>query len=199
MAYHLYQTEALVLVEQVSGEANKTYRFLAPDLGSVSASAQGIRLLKSKLRYQLNSYDLVRVVLVRGKEWWRLVGAERVNDYENIFSDELAKSSVARVFSLLACFVRGEGEHRDLFLDFKASLEFLNRHVEPSAEEPLLSGWELAIVLRSLYHLGYIKNNSRLDPLINFKDWTSPILLVADREKKYLTKIINEAIEASHI
>ena len=88
MVYHLYQTKAFVLDEQSFGEANRVYSFLTPDLGLVVATAQGVRLLKSKLRFQLNKYAHVRVVLVRGKEMWRLIGVEKTGEYENIYLDQ---------------------------------------------------------------------------------------------------------------
>ena len=78
MAYRHYQTEGLVINSRPYGEADRFYQILTPDFGLISVLAQGVRLEKSKLRYQILNYSLVNIELVRGREYWRLVGAEKI-------------------------------------------------------------------------------------------------------------------------
>ncbi|MCX6713171.1 MAG: recombination protein O N-terminal domain-containing protein, partial [Candidatus Vogelbacteria bacterium] len=112
MAYHIYDTEALVLDERPSGEANKIFYLLTPDLGLVVAKAQGIRLLKSKLRFQVAKFSRVRASLVRGKEVWRLIGVERTEEMETLVAETNKRELVAKIFSLLTHYIHGEGEQR---------------------------------------------------------------------------------------
>jgi len=70
--YRTYTTEAVVLGSRDAGEANKYYFLLTRELGLIHAFAQGVRELKSKLRYSLAELSYVKVSLVRGKEKWRL-------------------------------------------------------------------------------------------------------------------------------
>ena len=53
MAHHVYTTPAYLIESTPSGEANKSYLLFTKDLGMIRATAQGVRLLKSKLRYSL--------------------------------------------------------------------------------------------------------------------------------------------------
>lgn len=48
--HHIYTTKAIVIKSLPSGEANKIYFLLTHDLGFIKASAQGVRLGKSKQR-----------------------------------------------------------------------------------------------------------------------------------------------------
>lgn len=199
MAYHLYQTEAFVLDERPFGEANRIYHLLTPDLGLVTATAQGVRLLKSKLRFNLDKYIHVRVTLVRGKEVWRLIGVERTGDYENLYSDQTKLKFAVKIFSLLRRFIQGETTQKLLFEDLKLSLGYLAELKLLPADQKLFSAWEQVTVLRLLYFLGYVKNIPKLISFINFKQWTLDILRKAHINQGFLVGIINEAIEVSHI
>lgn len=199
MAYHLYQPEAFVLDERGIGESNKIYYLLTDELGLVIARAQGVRLLKSKLRYHLDKYSCVRVVLVRGKENWRLIGSEKVEIYRDIFSHNEKLKSVIRVFSFLQKFIQGESPHLTLYQELKRALFFLKQL------DPLVQGernifiWEQVVVLRLLHQLGYIRDLPKLSYFIEKPDWDQEILTKAEKFSPLLIKTINEAIEASHI
>lgn len=199
MAYHLYQTEAFVLDERVFGEANKIYYLLTPDLGLVTATAQGIRLLKSKLRYNLSNYSHVKVVLVRGKETWRLIGAEKYGDYENIYSDQEKLKYAVKIFTFLRRFIQGENIQKFLFQDLKGSLDFFSKLNISTEEKNFLAGWEQVTILRLLHFLGYIKENPKLTSFVQFKEWSPEILRKAQINQSFLIGVINEAIEISHI
>ena len=199
MTYHLYQTEAFVLAEQAFGEANRVYYLLTPDFGLVMATAQGIRLLRSKLRFNLNKYAYVRVVLVHGKETWRLVGAEKFDDYNHIYLDPIKLKFTVKIFILLRRFIQGETSQKLLFEDLKMSLAYLAKLKSSPDDLKLLSGWEQVVVLRLMHFLGYIKDLPKLVPFIAFNQWSSDILQSAKINQGFLVGVINEAIEASHI
>lgn len=199
MTYHLYQTEAFVLDEQAFGEANRVYYLLTPDLGLVIATAQGIRLLRSKLRFNLNKYSYGRVVLVRGKENWRVVGAEKSTDYDHIYLDPIKLKFAVKIFSLLRRFIQGETAQKLLFEDLKMSLAYLSELKLSADQLKLLPGWEQVTVLRLLHFLGYIKDLPKLTPFMAFKQWSADILQTAKINQSFLVGVVNEAIEASHI
>ena len=194
MAYHIYQTEAFVLDDLPSGEANKVFFLLTPDLGRIVARAQGIRLLKSKLRFHLDKYAQVRVSLVRGKENWRLVGAEAA---EGILSLEIPakRELIAKIFSLLARFIQGEGEQAELYKDLRKSFIFLDT-IEDSEE---LEGWELLMALRIFSRLGYIKNTAEFEPGLSFTVWNRDLMPFALAKRTQIIAAINGAVAASHI
>jgi DNA repair protein RecO len=199
MAYHLYKTEGIVLDERSFGEANKIFYLLTPDLGLVAASAQGIRDLKSKLRYQISKYSLTRVVLVRGKETWKLTGAEGEHRWENIYSNKAKLTVVVKIFTLLRKFIRGEGQQLALYDDLKAALDYLDHFSPLHYNETMLRAWEMVTVLRLLNHLGYVENEVVLMPFIQFDTWSSDILEQAVAARPAITKAINSGIRHSHI
>jgi len=199
MSYHLYKTEAFVLDERPFGEANKVFYLLTPDLGLVTASAQGIRLLKSKLRYYLSRYAHLKITLVRGKETWRLVGAEKAEGCENIYQDHGKLDLVARVFLLLKQFIQGEGRIPGLFEDLKLSLAYLDSLELENAKAEVSRGWELTLVLRILHRLGYIKDDPKLRSFIVFREWSKDMPKLAAADQGFLVRAINDAIAASHI
>jgi len=74
--YSVYTTAGFVLGSAERGEANKIYSIYTKDFGLVRASAQAVRLEKSKLRYNLDDFTHGHFSLVRGKELWKLTGSE---------------------------------------------------------------------------------------------------------------------------
>ena len=109
MSYAVYSTRGWILGSAPSGEASKIYLLYTEDFGLVRARAQSVRLLASKLRYNLEDYSFGTFSLVRGKEVWRLTGAEH--------SAIAQKPSPvrARVLNLVKRLVQGEERNDALF------------------------------------------------------------------------------------
>ena len=78
MSHPIYQTTGFVVKGVNNGESNKTFHLLTPDLGLIIGHAQAVRELKSKLRYHLQEATLLSLGLVRGKDIWRIVHAEKL-------------------------------------------------------------------------------------------------------------------------
>jgi recombinational DNA repair protein (RecF pathway) len=117
MSYAVYTTRGWILGSAPTGEASKMYTLYTEDFGLVHARAQGVRLLSSKLRYNLADYGLCDISLVRGKEFWRLTGAS------SLPLPEKGKVIRARVLGLVRRLVQGEEKNERLFV----ALEDLSR------------------------------------------------------------------------
>lgn len=109
MSYAVYTTKGWILGSSPSGEASKSYSIYTEDFGLVMARAQGVRKLDSKLRYNLDDFSFVTLSLVRGREFWRLTGAQREDLPKG---GEVAR---ARVLSLVKRLVQGEERNDALF------------------------------------------------------------------------------------
>lgn len=72
MSYQHYTTEGVILKRENRGENDAVYVVFTETLGLIIVHASGIRLLKSKLRFVLQSGNLVRITVVRGKTLWRV-------------------------------------------------------------------------------------------------------------------------------
>jgi len=151
--YQVYTTKAIIVKSTAIGEANKLYFLLTKDLGFIKATAQGVRLDKSKLKGHLQDYSFVQISLVKGKELWRITNAETI--VQQSYIKDLGKMSVIKnIFSLMLRLLHGEEKNEDLFLCVEnLYLFFLDQTL--SSEE--LKNCETITVLRILYYLGYFK------------------------------------------
>lgn len=196
MSYHIYQTDCFVLCTYSGGEANRTYTLFTEGLGVLDAKAQGVRLLKSKLRMSLVSLSRCRVSLVRGKEIWRIVGAESIEHYWRDFGSERhILSMIDRITVLLRRLLPGEGTVEGVFEDFTQCISYLqvNKNIKPE----LLFALELIIVARILHRLGYFAPRSYTTLLEG--QLHEEMLENASSEKNTLVAAINEALHATHL
>jgi recombinational DNA repair protein (RecF pathway) len=109
MSYAVYTTRGFILGSAPNGEASKVYTIYTEDFGLVRAKAQGVRLLASKLRYNLDDFAFGSFSFVRGKELWRLTGAETAS-----LGPENAPLR-ARILTLVRRLVQGEERNDGLF------------------------------------------------------------------------------------
>jgi DNA repair protein RecO len=137
MSHTIYQTEGIVLSKRDFGEAERVYNIYTEKFGMVVAVAQGVRLLKSKLRYNLDLFAYGNFSLVAGKEIWRITDADEI---EKIKENNLPLFS--RITGFLLRMIKGE--ERNDFIWQKVKNVFL------------AGGDEAEIVARILYDLGYM-------------------------------------------
>lgn len=102
MAYHKYHTEGWVLGAYPRGESSQYVWILTRDMGMVSAVAQGVRELASKLRYGLQQFSVSDVELIRGRDAWRVVRAEP----HGVFATSTFALEKRRLLAQLALLVR---------------------------------------------------------------------------------------------
>jgi recombinational DNA repair protein (RecF pathway) len=150
MPHHIYTTRAFVVSSRTTGEANRSFSLFTEELGMIQASAQGVRHEKSKLRYSLQNYQYILVSLVRGRESWRIVGAEELRDLPPLNQSQL--EAAARIYGFLLQLIHGEGRIEQLFLDLEAIWQLWSRLVSNSARRHL----EILLRLRALHYLGYL-------------------------------------------
>ena len=72
---HKYETRAVVLFRSPVGETSAFVVLLTSELGLVRTLSQGVRKSGAKLAHALTTFAESDVVLVRGKDGWRLSGA----------------------------------------------------------------------------------------------------------------------------
>lgn len=107
MAYTIYQTEGIVISKKDFGEAERVYKIYTEKFGMITATAQGVRNLKSKLRYNLDLFAYGNFSVVAGKsaDWriWRITDAEEI---KKIKDDNLTLFS--RIVNFLLRMIKGE-------------------------------------------------------------------------------------------
>ncbi|MEK7143470.1 MAG: DNA repair protein RecO [Patescibacteria group bacterium] len=166
MSHHLYQTEGIVLGSANIGESNRYYHIFTKDLGLVMAFAQGVRELKSKLRYHLQDFSYLSIDLIRGKDTWRVTSADTGASFENIFRDKEKLALFAAVAQFLKRLLHGEERNEPLFDALTLGLHFLEKETFSKDE---LKNFELLIVAKILHILGYWGGNGETKALLESK------------------------------
>ncbi len=110
-----YETRGIVLSRAPSGEANAFVTLLTPSLGLVRARAQGLRRPGAKLAAALVTFAESDLVLVRGKEGWRVTGAVLEENWFMKMNESASRQRAARVSGLLVRLVAGEAHDPGLF------------------------------------------------------------------------------------
>lgn len=146
---HKYETQGIVLSRSPLGEANTLVTIITPSLGVIRARAQGLRKSGAKLSAALVTLAESDLVLVRGKEGWRVAGAVLTENWSMRLHREGTRARAARVSGLLGRLVVGETHDAMLFSTMSGLLKALAELPEDTHEAA-----ELLSVLRMLAVLG---------------------------------------------
>ena len=174
MSYRIYHTDGYIIDSSNSGESNKVFTILTKELGTIIATAQGVRKLQSKLRYSLQDLSFAKFAFVRGKDIWRITGAEKiVNIYDKKIPIQI-RSSLARVLNFIKRLSPGEAVNKNVYEEFVnlhksiTSLRFIRDNNDLWAIENLA-------YLRISHHFGYGTINDNLKKLVYNESWNSEI------------------------
>jgi len=206
--YAIETTPGFVIGSYPRGEAGKLFAIFTRDFGLVRASAQGIRLEKSKLRYHVQEYILGEFSLVRGREYWWLTNAQ---EYQGAGSKEqevrrkkqegksqlIHKQVIARIASLLSRLLHGEQAHPELFACIEEALDFLEGN--ESGGDERMKAFESLIVFRIVSLLGYVGATSDLPADILSSGFSAPVIDALILAIPAMNRHINKAIRESHL
>jgi DNA repair protein RecO (recombination protein O) len=193
--HHIYHTHAFILGSRTMGEANKMLILYTKEMGLVRASAQGIRLHKSKLRFALQDFSYAKIDLVRGRDLWRVTSATTIDSFPFARSEKQSLLLIARISKLIERLCDGEEAHEKIFDDFIQALYILDDHsIESSSREAL----ELHVVLQIMNTLGYIGDSEILSQYLgsSFDQSQTENLL---KQRQSIVAHINKALTESQL
>ena len=196
-----YTTRGFVLQTSAYREADKIISIYTEDFGLVSAVAAGVRRSASKLRYHTQDFSVRRFSLVRGRDIWRLVGAEEIADVTSIDPKTSAKflAVYARVLSLIRRLVRGQEKNERVFSSLFSLYRLLLSATSAEIARIDLSALETLSVFRILYSLGYIKSDAKTEPLISTAEIGLGQVALAKPLVPSLISAINAGLTESHL
>lgn len=151
---HKYETRGIVLARTPLGEANAHITLLTPELGLVRVRAQGVRRPGAKLAAALATFTESSLVLVRGREGWRVAGAVLEENWFRRMERAAPRSRAARVTGLLLRLVAGEASDTTLFPIVAGFFEALAQRSDDAHEAV-----EILAALRLLKALGLDAGN----------------------------------------
>ena len=193
----IYTTEGFILKSANFGEANKYFFIFTKEFGLIKAAAQGVRHLKSKLRYGLEDFSLGQISVVRGREIWRLTSAEKklnLKETENVLL-------INRIFSLLLRLLHGEEKNDFLFESIKEGINFLAqseiKNIKLDSET--LASFECIMALRILSTLGYIGKMEDFDQFTTSPYFTTELIAMMSTLKTKAILEINKSLRETHL
>lgn len=194
MAYKTYTTDALVIGSFDQLTADRNIMLLTRDAGLVFGRAISVRKEQSKLRYGLQDFSLSRVSLVRGKQGWRVIGAEESTNLYFRSDDRAVRGALLRIVKLVRRFVRGEEAHAafyDTLVDGLTTIASLPK------ERALIL--ERVLMLRLLAILGYVAPHESYAHFLeraSLREFASETL---EREGSLVNRAIDRALSVSQL
>lgn len=185
---HKYDTRGIVLARTPLGETNALVTVLTPDLGLVRARAQGVRRPGAKLAAALVTFAQSELVLVRGKDAWRVAGAVLEENWFVRLETSDARARAARVAHLLLRLAAGDVQDPELFSVLRGFLESL-----ATVPEEHHDAAEVLAALHILHVLGFDAG----DLPGGASPFTEDALVLARRERAAYIARINHGIAAS--
>ncbi len=192
--HHIYHIEGIILGSRSHGESGRYYYIFTRDLGMVSASAQGVRKMSSKLRYVLQDFAYLKIDLVQGKNIFRITNASKTNVLENITKMPENFKVFVNIVRLLKRLLAGVEPNENLFNDIVTGLSILEK-IE--SKEDLLN-IEAIIVLRILNNLGYIGENEILGKLTK-SPFEGHLVFEVSKDRNKVLQHINKALKETHL
>lgn len=150
MAYETYTTEALVCGTKNRNTADRSYLLFTREAGMLFADARSVREERSRQRYALQDFSLLRVSLVKGKAGWRIGSIEPLRNFYHEAKTKDTRGSVVSVVRLLRRFLHGETADAGLFDEAADALAVL---VGVVRERTFV---EQVVQVRLLSKLGYV-------------------------------------------
>jgi recombinational DNA repair protein (RecF pathway) len=193
MSFSVYHATGLIVSVRNAGESDREYLLLTRELGIVRARARSVRLARSKLRYILHPYRVLRVDFVRGKAGWRLTSAILLEEFVALQQNRVKRTIAVQCLRLAARLLQTD----------EPSVEVYEEAIEvfralAAASEELAASYEALFAARILAHLGYWRADGREDLVLHrtIRD-VDPRRLSEMRPS--LVAAINESLRHSHL
>lgn len=192
--HHIHHTEGIILGSRNFSEAGKYYFIFTRDVGMITASAQGVRKMSSKLRFILQDFSYVKIDLVQGRDLWRVTSASKTNLLENITKRKENFQILANISRLLRRLLPDIEPNPELFTDLISGLSML----EKAEKKEDLQNIEAIIVLRMVNNLGYIGGNENLKAFIK-SPFEENMIFEISKHRPNILREINKALKETQL
>lgn len=173
---------------RLNNTSDKSYLLFTRDAGMLWATARSVREERSKQRFALQDFSLIKVSLVRGKSGWRVGSAEGQRNAFLEAPSQSGRSGVTRLIRLLRQFIHGEVVHPLLFDDVKnAMMAILSNNENVDETVQIFS-------LRLLYQLGYVAHSPAIAEYLEAGEWWKHTPL-----PESAVKLVEQAKSVSHL
>jgi DNA repair protein RecO (recombination protein O) len=191
MSHITYTTPVYVLASRNVGEANRLFTLLSRDFGTIVATAQSIRLEKSKLRFALQKFSFVEVSLVRCRGGWRITNAHPLKNI--FFGEDIERQKIViNITELLRRLIAGETPDAKLFSIVSNGFTYL-----ATLDPEELPSFELVFVSKLLTNLGYGTESGILENFQREPIESESLRILAEGKRPLVVKEINAALSST--
>jgi DNA repair protein RecO len=188
----VHHTEAVIIKTAPSGEANVRVWLFTREFGLVMAMVQGVRKPGAKLQSHIIDYALISSDLVKGKDVWRLISANVINNpSQGKMRDPLLRAYV-RTLAMLVRFLAGEGAHEDIFMHIKECMQTVKKGGYDAKVFDALSLWKIVTLL------GYIAPSEEDKKLLTMP-FEEAIMQVNEATRARFVTEVQYAMSESHL
>ncbi len=192
MSYATYTTEALICGSRDNNTSDRAYLLFTQEVGMIWATARSVREERSKQRYALQDFSLIRVSLVKGKSGWRIGSVEAICNPFMEARDRRERAHVKNTVALIRRYIHGEQTVVGVFADAKEALVI-------ARAQQLFDVVDLLFTARLLYELGYISKSATVSSIFETKTLTEALATYDESFATELTKLIEQAHKLSHL
>ena len=189
MSHKIYTTEAIVVGSRFNNTSDKSFLLFTRSAGMLWATGKSVREERSKQRFALQEFSLIRASLVKGRHGWRLGSVVALDNFFTHVDNRESRLAIVKVIKIIRQFLHGESNNFELFDD---TVEVLNKL--KSQDKNQLENLVDIFTLRFLFTLGYIAPEPIFASFLKEKRWWE--LPPVPKEAK---KAIEKAQKFSHL
>lgn len=194
MSYSLYNVEGIVLSSILVSESSSILFVLTEDLGLIRIWAQGVRKVSSKLAPHIQDLSKARIVVVKGREYWRLTDAEKSFSFESLLREKNVRSLVVRLVQIVKRLAH-ESAPSEVFILTNSLLHRLE-NIELSDKD--VAVLEIMYMFRLLHVLGY-GDGKHNEVLMRIEEWREKEMQYVSRNRLVLVKSVNDSMKESQL
>ncbi len=192
MAHAVYQTKAYILQTITRKEANEILVCFSERFGLIYVSSQSTRKQSSKMRMHIHNNSLVMIDVVQGRGMWRLTGIHPL--VSSFFYVESGwYPLMVRYGETMMRLLAGEESHAEVWDD----VEQLFTAIQEDKKVKAAPVYEIIMMARLLYHLGYWNDNYMfIKDSLTFDD---TYIAEVRKNKTKIIKHINHGLSISQL
>lgn len=163
--YNIYTTRGIIIKIKESGESDKILSVFTEDFGRIEIFVKGARKIKSKLRPHLDLFGLTRMSFIAGREFFKLVDAEKIYSWPNLNKNKAKIEIISKSIFLFEKIICGEEKNKVLWNLLLNGFLFLDK-IGLELEKEELKIFYGIFIIRVLSLSGYINNSGEIEKKI---------------------------------
>lgn len=195
MAYQTYITDAIVCGSRHHNTADKVCMLFSRELGMIFATARSVREERSKQRFALQDFSVIRVSLVKGKSGWRIGSTEAISNPFLGAAGRPARGGITYLIKLMRRYVQGEQAMVQVYDDLVAACAVISE----SDDVFYITTWQNVFSARLVYALGYAAKSPTLQAILEAESLAEAYTYYQASLEPEIDALVAQAASVSHL